>query len=344
MAPRRSEIIRVFISGCAGFLGSWLAEEFLAKGWEVVGADNLLGGYESNIPQGVDFTEADCDDFEDIEELLEGCDVVYHCAASAYEGLSVFSPTIVTKNTYLTTAALVAAAVDHKVGRFVYLSSMARYGDNAVPFTEAMYPRPLDPYAIAKVASEQLIETMGRAHGLEWVVAVPHNIYGPHQKYDDPFRNVVSIFINTMLRGNQPYIYGDGNQRRCFSFILDDIPVLASLATAPKEKVVGQVFNIGPDKEFVTINELARVVAEVLGFDLHPRHILDRPLEVKNANCSADKARHILGYSTSYSLKQGVAATADWIQRAGPKPFVYHIEPEIVNQKLPATWRDRLFQ
>ena len=335
---------RVFISGVAGFLGSWLAEEFLSRGWEVVGADTLLGGYESNVPRGVNFYKGDCSDFYLMNQLLDGCDVVYHCAASAYEGLSVFSPAIVTKNTYLTTAALVAAAVNRRVGRFVYLSSMARYGDNPVPFTEEMEPKPQDPYALAKVSSEQLIRMMGAAHGLEWVIAVPHNIYGPRQKFDDPYRNVVSIFINLMLQGKVPFVYGDGEQKRCFSYIADDVPVLAALAAAPRRKVAYEIFNVGPDREFVTINQLAGIVAEVLGLELDPIHVGDRPLEVKMANCSADKVRGVLGYASTWSLKDGVRATADWIRKQGPRRFIYHIEPEIVNDNLPVTWKEKLFK
>jgi UDP-glucose 4-epimerase len=336
---------RVFISGIAGFLGSHLADEFLGRGWEVVGADSLVGGYRSNIPADATFYPLDCSDYHLMDRVLKRhpCDTVYHCAASAYEGLSVFSPTIVTRNTYLTTAALVAAAVNNRVGRFVYCSSMARYGDSPVPFTEDMEPKPRDPYALAKAAGEDLLRMMGDAHGMDWVVAVPHNIYGPRQKYDDPYRNVVSIFINLMLRGLQPYIYGDGLQKRCFSYIADVAPVLASLATLPREKVVGQVFNIGPDGEFVTINELARVVAEALGLEFRARHVEGRPLEVRLANCSADKARRVLGYSPVWALADGVKATADWIREQGPKPFVYHIQPEIVNERLPATWKERLF-
>lgn len=336
--------MRVFISGVAGFLGSWLAEEFLKHDWEVIGADTLLGGYESNVPKGVNFYQADCSDFYMMNHMVEGCDVVYHCAASAYEGLSVFSPTIVTKNIYLTTAALVAAACNNKVKRFVYCSSMARYGDNPVPFTEDMPTRPMDPYALAKVSSEALVRMMSNVHDLEYVIAVPHNIYGPRQKYDDPYRNVASIFINTMLRGNQPYIYGDGEQRRCFSFIRDDVSVLYSLAVLPREKVVGQVFNVGPDKEFVTINQLAQLVAEVLGATLDPIHVKGRPLEVKYANCSADKARRELGYEATWSLRDGLTETAEWIRKVGPKPFTYHIAPEIVNDNLPVTWKEKLFK
>jgi len=175
------------------------------------------------------------------------------------------------------------------------------------------------------------------------VIAVPHNIYGPRQKYDDPFRNVVSIFINTMLRGKQPYVYGDGTQKRCFSYIKDDVPILYRLAVEDKQKVAGQVINVGPDREFVTINQLVATVASVVGVDAAPIHVKDRPLEVRNANCSADKARRVLQYNPVWSLHDGVKELAEWIRLSGVREFNYHIEPEIWNDNMPVTWRDRLF-
>lgn len=101
------------------------------------------------------------------------------------------------------------------------MSSMARYGSQETPFTEDMTPMPQDPYGIAKYASEMLVRNVCYTHGMDFVILVPHNIIGPRQKYDDPFRNVVSIMINRALQGKQPIIYGDGNQMRCFSFISD---------------------------------------------------------------------------------------------------------------------------
>ena len=138
---------RVFISGVAGFLGSWLAEDFLAKGFEVAGADTLLGGYKSNVPEAVEFAEADCSDFEEVDELLEGCDVVYHCAAAPYEGLSVFSPSVVFDHTLSSTVAMLVASINAGVKRFVFFSSMSRYGSQETPFTEDMAPAPADPPA-----------------------------------------------------------------------------------------------------------------------------------------------------------------------------------------------------
>ncbi|MCI0552142.1 MAG: NAD-dependent epimerase/dehydratase family protein, partial [Anaerolineae bacterium] len=208
---------KIFVSGVAGFLGSHLAERLVSDGHDVIGVDNLSGGYRDNVPEGVVFHEADCRDVQAMTALMKGVDVVYHCAAAAYEGLSVFSPVYVNEQTYMTTVALLSAAAQNKVKRFVYLSSMARYGHQQTPFTEDMTPKPQDPYGIAKVAAELQVRELCETHGLEWVIAVPHNIIGPRQKYDDPYRNVASIMANRMLRGKAPIIYGDGKQMRCFS-------------------------------------------------------------------------------------------------------------------------------
>jgi UDP-glucose 4-epimerase len=332
---------RIFISGVAGFLGSHLADAFLADGHTVVGCDNMIGGYLDNVPEGVEFYQIDCNDFGRLAVHMQGTDIAYHCAATAYEGLSVFSPHMVTTNIVTASTGMISAAVANKVRRFVMCSSMARYGTNKVPFTEDMTPRPQDPYGIGKFASEQMLTSLAEVHGMEWVIAVPHNIVGPRQKYDDPYRNVASIFINMMLQGRQPYIYGDGNQMRCFSFVTDDIAPLKQMAYDPA--CTGQVINIGPDEEFVTINELAAIIARLVGFDLKSTYTRGRPQEVYLANCSADKARKLLGYAPSVKLEDGLRTMIDWIRSRGVRPFKYHLDIEILNEKTPETWSKRLF-
>ena len=200
-----------FITGVAGFLGSHLAERLLKDGHRVIGVDNLIGGYMDNIPHGVEFYAHDCADRDFLAKIMKDVDVVYHCAATAYEGLSVFSPHLVTHNTYGITVSVLSAAIQNKVKRFIQCSSMARYGTQpTVPFTEDMQPLPQDPYGIAKYAAELTVRELCETHGMEYVIAVPHNIIGPRQKYDDPYRNVASIMINLMLQNRQPVIYGDG--------------------------------------------------------------------------------------------------------------------------------------
>jgi len=294
-----------------------------------------------NVDERVQFHQYDCNYYNSMVKIIKGCDVVYHCAATAYEGLSVFSPFVVTKNIVTSSVSVFTAAIANKVKRIVNCSSMARYGENTVPFKEDMEPRPQDPYGIGKVASERFLMNLCEVHGVEWVNAVPHNIIGPRQKYDDPYRNVASIMINLMLQGRQPIIYGDGNQKRCFSFIQDDIGVLEQLAFEPG--ISGQTFNIGPDEEFVTINELAQTIADILGFGLDPIYMKGRPQEVYLANCSAEKIRRRFDYKTRFSLRQGLEQMVEWIDKRGPKPFKYHLDLEIVNELTPKTWKDRVF-
>ena len=206
----------VFITGIAGFLGSHLADSLLALGHQVSGNDHLGGGYRDNVPEGATFFELDCCDTSGMREATQGVDVIVHAASAAHEGLSVFSPALITRDNMQASASTFSAAASNQVKRVVYCSSMARYGANEVPFHEGMSPAPEDPYAISKVAGEALLKNLAETHGFEWVIAIPHNIIGSRQKYDDPFRNVASIMINLMLQGRQPYIYGDGLQKRSF--------------------------------------------------------------------------------------------------------------------------------
>ncbi len=334
--------MRIFITGVAGFLGSHLADRMLALGHEVIGNDNLLGGYRDNVNPKVEFHEVDCMDLKTMMKLTKGCEIIFHCASTAYEGLSVFSPHLVCTNTYQITISMMSAAIQNRVKRFVFCSSMARYGYQPVyPFTEDMEPKPIDPYGIAKRAAEITIENMARVHKFEYAIAVPHNIIGSRQKYDDPFRNVASIMINLMLQGRQPIIYGDGQQMRNFSFVDDCIDCLERMAF--QDNVVGEIINIGPDEEFVTINELAKVLARLLNFDLKPMYVADRPMEVKHASCSADKARKLLNYKTKVTLEDGLKDMIQYIKNRGVRPFEYHLEVEIINELTPKTWSERLF-
>jgi UDP-glucose 4-epimerase len=333
--------MRIFITGVAGFLGSHLADAMLEEGHQVVGIDNLIGGELDNVNGNVDFHQVDCNDFERVRRLSVGCAIVYHCAATAYEGLSVFSPYIVTNNIVSASVSVFSAAIANKAKRIVNCSSMARYGAITPPFTEDQRPEPQDPYGIGKLTAEQLLRNLCETHGTEYVIAVPHNIIGPRQKYDDPFRNVASIMINLMLQKRQPVIYGDGNQQRCFSFVDDCLFCLKQMAF--RDDVVGQTINIGPDEEVVTIIDLAERIANQLSFNLDPIFLPGRPNEVKNAICSSTKARKMLGYHTTVDLDEGLAQMIDYIKRRGCRAFKYHIDLEIVNELTPKTWSERLF-
>jgi len=327
---------KVLVTGVAGFLGSHLAEKLAEKKYQVVGVDNMSGGYPDNVPKGIKFYNFDCCDLNKMKEVMKNVDIVYHCAATAHEGLSVFSPVEITKNNYLASVSVFTAAVINKVKRIIFCSSMARYGDQQTPFTEDMKPKPVDPYAISKVASEEVLMNLCELNNIEWVIAVPHNIIGPRQKYDDPFRNVVSIMINRMLQKKAPIIYGDGEQKRCFSYIDDCISSL--LPMLDQKNLNKQIINIGPDEEFVTINKVAEICSNITGSNLKPIYKKDRPREVKNATCSADKARKLLNYKTTVDLKSGISKTHEYIKERGVKPFNYYINIEIDNELTPEVW------
>jgi len=332
-------MVNIFITGVAGFLGSHLAEKLILEGHKVKGNDNLIGGYEDNVHEDLEFYKVDCNDLDRMVKITKGVDILYHCAAHPYEGLSVFSPSMVTNSVFQATSATLSAFTQNNGERFIFCSSMARYGMNQTPFTEEMNTRPQDPYAIAKVAAEDLTQLMARIHGFDYSIAVPHNIYGPKQKYDDPYRNVAAIFINKMLMGEQPKIYGDGTQRRCFSYIKDDIPLLSDLGFNPLAS--REIINIGPDNEFVTINHLAETIADIIGFDLKPEYLPERPQEVQDANCSANKAKKLFGFNPKYSLRKGLEEMVEWVKKRGPRTFDYHLPVEIVTNNTPKPWSER---
>jgi UDP-glucose 4-epimerase len=300
----------------------------------------MIGGDLSNLPEGIQFEQADCCDVAAMKRLTAGADLVYHCAAIATEGLSVFSPALIAQHVYQNTAAVLAGAASNKVKRFVNCSSMARYGNAPAPFTEETTPQPVDPYGIAKYAAELLVRNVAETHGFEYVIAVPHNIIGPKQKYDDPYRNVASIMINRMLQGKQPIIYGDGGQKRTFSFVQDCVDPLLRMAEQPG--LSGEVINIGPDEEYTSILELAETIADLIDFDLDPIFVAERPREVRYATCSADKARRLLGYETKVKLRDGLQSIIDWVRQNGTKPFQYHLPIEIDSPLVPKTWQERM--
>ena len=331
--------LKILVTGAAGFLGSHLCEKLINLQHKVIGIDNLLGGSLDNLPKNLEFHKIDCCNFKKLNKIMKNIDVVYHCAATAHEGLSVFSPVENTRNNYLATVSVTTASINNKVNRIIYCSSMARYGDQTTPFTEDMKACPADPYCISKVAGEEVLMNFCNLNNIEWVIAVPHNIIGPKQKYDDPYRNVISIMINRLLQNKRPIIYGDGNQKRCFSYIDDCIYCL--LALIDSKEVIGEIINIGPDEEFVTINKIAEICSNVTGLNLKPEYYPERPKEVKHATCSSNKARKLLKYKTTTDLYEGIKKTFEYIKKKGPQKFNYHVDLEIINELTPKVWLEK---
>ena len=327
----------ILITGVAGLVGSNLAKSLLGS-HNIVGVDNLIGGYRENIPDNIKFLNLDCAELKDSD--FKGIDIVVHAACTAHEGLSVFSPVKITQNTYMNSVNVLKCSINAGVKKFIYLSSMARYGEqDTVPFTEDMIPKPQDPYGIAKYAFEQTLKSLADIHGIEYTILVPHNIIGPGQIYTDPFRNVAGIMINRMLQGKQPIIYGDGTQMRCFSDIKDVIYLIEKVIET--DVANSEIVNIGPDSNYITILDLAKIIAEEIGFDLHPIHFPQKPGEVKYANCSANKAKALLNYDPQIKLKDTIKDMVGWVKARGPRDFDFSLSVEIVNDLTPKTWIDR---
>lgn len=324
--------MRVFITGIAGFLGSNLAHELINQGHTVFGIDNFVGGEERNVPNKAIAWNRDCRNLEEMSIALRDSrpDVIVHTACYPHEGLSMFSPHEITDSVTRGTFGVLSPAIDLKnkgvipLKRFINMSSMARYGlpkeankdSYALPFTESMTPNPQDPYGEHKLAAERSVSHLCNTHELEWVNLIPHNIYGPRQKYTDPYRNVISIMIYRAIMGMPLVIYGDGKQTRCFSHVDDVLPAIINCLDSPH--VNGQTINIGPDRGAITINELAEIVSRrhyQRGNECPEwKHLPDRPREVKHANCSADKARSFLGYEAHKDIVRCVSELYDWIK------------------------------
>ena len=333
--------MHIFITGVAGFLGSNLADYYLKKNYKVSGCDNLVGGSLENVDKKVAFHKVDIEDFNKLSNIMKNVDVVCHAAAYAHEGLSNFSPVMFAKNNVVGSVSVFTAAIKNKVKRIVYCSSMARYGSIKPPFRESDKPNPVDPYGISKLAAEKILINLCETNNVEYNIAVPHNIIGPKQKYDDPFRNVVSIMSNLMLQNRNPIIYGDGEQKRSFSDIDDCIFCIDKLLL--DKKVNKEVVNIGPDENFVTINEVFEILSNKLQFNKNPKYYKDRPNEVKYAKCSSEKARKLLNYKTTVSLEDSIQKVVDYVKLNGAKKFLYNYDIELNNNLVPITWKKKLF-
>jgi UDP-glucose 4-epimerase len=326
----------VVVTGVGGLIGSHVARLLHERGLDVVACDSFITGSRRNVPPAVRLLEGDCRDLSAMNELCAGAQIVIHCAATPYEGLSIYSPCFVADHIFNASVAVFTAAIAQGVRRVVNLSSMARYGEAAIPFDEEQAPKPVDPYGVAKVGAELMLQSLSQLHGLEYVIAVPHNVVGPGQRYDDVYRNVAAIMINRMLSGDEVLIYGDGNQRRCFTHVEDVAEQIIELAFA--SGVSRQVFNLGRDTGFITINELARRIAAHVGQDVPVRHLPARHGEVRDATCSHAKIQRLTGCESERTLDDALIRLIAEIRELGTRPLVPDLPLEIRGPRVPETW------
>lgn len=327
--------MKILITGAAGFMGSHLFDYFENEGHQVRGLDNYsIGTYKNPSIINIDLL-----DKEKVEGFVEEFkpDIVYHLAAWAHEGLSQFAPIRITENNYNAYLSILVPAIKFGVKRIVLTSSMSVYGAQIPPFNEALLRKPEDVYAISKTAMEELTEVMSNVYSYEYTIVRPHNVYGPRQALHDPYRNVVAIFINRMLQDKPFFIYGDGEQKRSFSYIDDVIPSLAKAGFIKS----GEIINIGPTEEY-SINQLALEVMKNFDNPQEPVHVADRPQEVKEAWCTNDKAKALLGYETKTTFSDGIAKMCEWAKGIGYQTPVYLDNLELVSDNTPITWAQRL--
>jgi UDP-glucose 4-epimerase len=332
---------KVFITGIAGLLGSTFARYLINQGgYEVTGIDNGIGGIDENVPEKATYIKGDILDIELLKKHMEGADTVFHAASLPYEGLSIFSPTVTATSIVSGTLAVAMATLHCKVRLLINCSSMARYGDLVPPFTEDMEPKPADPYGLAKLQAEQHLEMLSDIHGLNYVTVVPHNVIGIGQRYFDPFRNVVGIMINRICQNKSLIIYGDGEQKRSFSNVLDCIKAVEQLMISSKD-LCRQVYNIGPDDNEISIKQLAYKIGHFA--EVYPalQHFPDRPNEVKNAFCSSAKIQKEFNYVAAISADKTIQEMVNWI-KPRVRDFEYHLPLELITDKTPKTWTDKL--
>jgi UDP-glucose 4-epimerase len=327
--------MRTIVTGVAGFIGSHVAEHLLAGGHEVVGLDDLSGGFADNVPDGVEFHQGSALDDELVRRLFAGrrIDAVFHLAAYAAEGLSHFIRRFNYANNVLGSMNLLNAAVNAGAGTFVFTSSIAVYGHAPEAKTEADQPRPEDPYGVAKFAVELDLEAAHRMFGIDYVVFRPHNVYGERQHLGDRYRNVIGIFMNQAMRGEPMTIFGDGTQTRAFSYIGDVAPAIARSIDVPAAR--NQVFNIGAD-EPTSVNALASLVAAAMGVAPRVVHLPARQ-EAWHAMADHGKVAQVFGSRAAVRLPEGLRRMAEWARRVGPREPSRRSDIE-VPKNLPPSW------
>lgn len=339
--------MRILVTGGAGFMGSHLVDALLELGHDVFNVDDLSWGYKENVNPKSKFTQLDLQKKEETEKYINEVkpELVFHLAADATEGRSQFTPINSTQRNYGAYLNLLIPCIKNGMKKMVLTSSMSVYGAQKPPFSEDMERKPEDIYAIAKSAMEHSTEILSKVHHFDYVIIRPHNVYGPRQNLADPYRNVIAIFINRLLQNKNFFIYGDGNQKRAFSYIEDFTPYIVK--TGFEDQVNGEIFNIGPVQEY-SINELADVVLKEFFPDgnipdhLKPQYLPPRPLEVPDAWCTVDKAEKLLGYKTTVTLEEGIKKMLEWAKTAGPIPFKYLDNLELISDDTPITWKDKM--
>ena len=307
------------ITGIGGFIGSSLARALLSRGEQVRGVDNFCTGKRENLADildRIDFHEADIVDLAAMHKACAGVDFVLHQAAIPSVPKSVLDPLGSNQANVDGTVNVLIAARDAKVKRLVYAASSSAYGDTpTLPKREDMKPDPISPYAVAKLASEHYLISFYRCYQLETVALRYFNIFGPRQDPSSAYSGVLAKFITVMLRGEQPSIYGDGEQSRDFTYIDNAVEANLLACKAPAAKVAGQMFNVATGRR-VSLNETFKLLQPLTSYKGQPKYGPERGGDIKHSLADISKAEAGLGYKPKIDFEEGLRRTVEWYRKS----------------------------
>ena len=330
-------MIKVLVTGAAGFIGSHVCDHLINTGYDVIALDDLSGGFEDNVNTKAQFVKGSINDVELINKLFEEHQFtyVYHLAAYAAEGLSHFIRRYNYNNNLIGSINLINASINTgTVKCFVFTSSIAVYGKNQLPMKEDLMPQPEDPYGISKLAVEQDLKSAHEMFGLDFIIFRPHNVYGERQNIGDPYRNVVGIFMNQIMQGKKLTVFGDGMQTRAFSHIDDVAPIIAKSVEMPQ--AYNEVFNIGADTPY-TVKELTTLVCDAFGVSEQIEYLEARN-EVVHAYSNHDKVHKFFGHMIkNITLKDGIERMVADAKEKGPRTGEKFKNIE-VEKNMPPAW------
>jgi UDP-glucose 4-epimerase len=302
------------VTGVAGFIGRSIAAELLKRGETVRGIDSMITGKRANLIglEAMEFIEGDLADPAACAQSCAGVETVFHEAALASVPRSVADPVATNVNCVDATLNLLVAAREAGVRRVVYAGSSSVFGDSpTLPKTEEMLPNPISPYAVAKLAGEHYMRVFSRVYGLETVVLRYFNVFGPYQDPTSQYSGVLAIFCRMMLAGEQPTIYGDGEQSRDFTYIDNVVHANLLAAAAPAVKVSGQMMNAATGTR-ITLNETFEILRELTGYSGKPAYAEARAGDIKDSLADIRLAGELLGYTPIVDFREGLRHTVEW--------------------------------
>jgi nucleoside-diphosphate-sugar epimerase len=309
---------KYLVTGAAGFIGRSIAAALLERGESVRGVDNFSTGKHQNLNglEKMDLLGGDLADPAVCAQACEGVEVIFHEAALPSVPRSVADPVSTNVACIDATLNLLVAARAAGVRRVIYAASSAAYGDTpTLPKHEGMLPAPITPYAVAKLAGEHYLACFTRVYGLETVSLRYFNVFGPYQDPTSHYSGVLAIFCRKMLAGEQPTIYGDGEQSRDFTYIDNVVAGNLLAAEAPAERITGKMMNLATGKK-ITLNQTFDILKGLTGYNGKPVYEAPRAGDIKESLADISRARNLLGYEPKVDFSEGLRRTVEWY-RAG---------------------------